>query len=534
MANAYSASLQVTISLLPVSLSLVHIPRSRLLSLVHPVIKQLLVPRPTFLNLTCNEIELSIFAENDAVREFESIARRDRQRHRSRSGSTSSRTHPDAFPEDAIEVSYDQWRVLQIDSHSGFDNTGARVHEISAPLAAAGISILYQSSHISDFIFVKASRLHEVLSIFSSAGYDLLSSNPDTLSSSYAPFDAPRKDSWDGTVLTRRRSSTASSSGAHSVLSPPPLDNLAEEGVEGPPMPRPAMTRTTSHSPAPTDVRVLNPDLTCIGLAEESADVWLLRLVKLVAYPELIVADDASVARLASQSPPISPTAPREAPLGDSALPSDEEPEEDGYYSASPHSRSASGSPVNGVSASRSQSVEGSSERRGGKYSHLHRITTVAEQAARLRGNGSVNGNAPPSSSSCRRTFAGYTVPFFSITRTDEGTSLIAPTATIAALFPASDRHMVIRGNDLDELDAGGAPEADDGDAGEEPRGGPMRCLQIDLRQFGLDKHGLVNRYSRVLENNGINHMYSSTFKTANLLVDRYRARKAQLLLRDP
>ncbi|KZV65792.1 hypothetical protein PENSPDRAFT_689534 [Peniophora sp. CONT] len=532
MANPYSASLQVTISLLPVSLSLVHIPRSRLLSLVHPVIRQLLIPRPTFLNLTCNEIELSIFADNDAVSDFEVIARRDRQRHRSRSGSTSSRTHPDAHSEDAIEVSHDQWRVLQIDSHSGFDNTGARVHEISAPLAAAGISILYQSSHISDFIFVKASRLHEVLSIFSSAGYHLLSSNPDTLSSHMSPFDAPRQNSLDGTILTRRRSSTASSSGAHSVLSPPPLDDLVEEGTGGPPVPRPALTRTTSHSPAPTDVRVLNPDLSCIGLVEDSADVWLLRLVKLVAYPELIVADDGSVARVASLSPPISPTAPREAPFGDSALPSDEEPEEDGYYSASPHSRSASGSPINGVSASRSQSVEGSSERRGGKYSHLHRITTAAE-LAKLRVNGNGNGNGPPSSSSCQRTFAGYTVPFFSITRTDEGTSLIAPTATIAALFPASDRHMVIRGNDLDELDAGGVPEADDRDAIEEARGGPMRCLQIDLRQFGLDKHGLVNRYSRVLEENGINHMYSSTFKTANLLVDRYRARKAQLLLRD-
>lgn len=45
---------------------------------------------------------------------------------------------------------------------------------------------------------------------------------------------------------------------------------------------------------------------------------------------------------------------------------------------------------------------------------------------------------------------------------------------------------MVIRGNDLDELDAGGALEGADADAGEEARGGPMRCLQIDLRQFGL------------------------------------------------
>jgi len=35
------------------------------------------------------------------------------------------------------------------------DNSGARVHELSAPLAAAGISILYQSSYMSDFIFVR-------------------------------------------------------------------------------------------------------------------------------------------------------------------------------------------------------------------------------------------------------------------------------------------------------------------------------------------------------------------------------------------
>lgn len=48
---------------------------------------------------------------------------------------------------------------------------------------------------------------------------------------------------------------------------------------------------------------------------------------------------------------------------------------------------------------------------------------------------------------------------------------------------------------------------------------GILKCLQIDLARFGLEKHGLVNKFSRVLENAGINHMYSSTYKTANLLV---------------
>jgi hypothetical protein len=36
------------------------------------------------------------------------------------------------------------------------DTSGARVNELSAPLAAAGISILYQSSYMSDFIFVSS------------------------------------------------------------------------------------------------------------------------------------------------------------------------------------------------------------------------------------------------------------------------------------------------------------------------------------------------------------------------------------------
>ena len=47
-------------------------------------------------------------------------------------------------------------------------------------------------------------------------------------------------------------------------------------------------TRSTSHSPSGCDVQVLAPDLTYIGLADENADVWGLKIVKLVAYPDLI------------------------------------------------------------------------------------------------------------------------------------------------------------------------------------------------------------------------------------------------------
>lgn len=99
---------------------------------------------------------------------------------------------------------------------------------------------------------------------------------------------------------------------------------------------------------------------------------------------------------------------------------------------------------------------------------------------------------------------------------------------------------------ELDALDSGPFSRVCDSEDSDEDEDmleeGTLRCLQIDLRRFGLgkwcgrvlcvdvdygviccdrnaDKHGLVNRYSRVLEDNGINHMYSSTYKTANLLV---------------
>lgn len=119
-----------TISLLPVSLSLVHIPRSRIKDQVHPLLRQLLLPSPTFLNVTSNEIELSIFAEHHTLQEFEFSAQQD-----ALNKSSSSRERPPLRNErrkqssqrgwDPIEVSHERWNVLQIDSHSDGLGTSA-------------------------------------------------------------------------------------------------------------------------------------------------------------------------------------------------------------------------------------------------------------------------------------------------------------------------------------------------------------------------------------------------------------------------
>lgn len=52
----------------------------------------------------------------------------------------------------AIEISEDVWIALQVEGHDeeGDETSGIRLRDISAPLAAAGISILFLSTYISD------------------------------------------------------------------------------------------------------------------------------------------------------------------------------------------------------------------------------------------------------------------------------------------------------------------------------------------------------------------------------------------------
>ncbi|KAF8969424.1 hypothetical protein BDZ97DRAFT_1795567 [Flammula alnicola] len=580
-------SMQVTIALLPVSLSLVHIPRSRLDSLSHPILRQLLHPNPAFLNITCNEIELSIFAEHHILQDFEPVARKDRHRQRSRSGSGSSKksTSHSAPPYEPVEISYEKWSVLQIDSHSDqIDKSGTRVYDLSAPLAAAGISILYQSSYMSDFIFVKESRLQEAMDLFASAGFDLYrsDSNPP-ISPSYSPItddgasaNFPSHSTQNmGAVFTRNISEKNLPKTSDMTSSEAPAT-----GQQSP--------RSKSHSPTSGEVRILRPDLACVGLSDElGVDHWGLKIVKLVAFPDLIP-PSPRVANLRPRSaskksthdnlatpyslPPVVDLT--SAPLfqthlnGGSSSSSSSSSDDDGYFSHSPQNVSTTSlttSTSRSYSDLQSLSYNSSMYKPPSKHfaanlSPLSPITpkaqtplprlTVVTDATRM--------TAPPKTESH--------VPFFSFTRTPEGSSLTADVDVLATLFPPHERHMVICSGELDaadlrlqgELQGQGSYSSDEDEEGEfgdalylhvrgsarrsrsrssgsgndDSNGNSLKCLQIDLRRFGLDKHGLVNRFSRVLEENGINHMYSSTFKTANLLVDKKDAVRAQSLLR--
>ncbi|KIJ56750.1 hypothetical protein M422DRAFT_22904 [Sphaerobolus stellatus SS14] len=549
----------LTVTVLPDLLALVHIPRSRLVQFSHQVVKQILSPSPSFLNITCNNIELSLFAHHSVLADFEPLARRDRHRlkkaHSSRRTQNRSRQNSVNTPE-PVEVSYDTWNVLQLDSHDDrLDKAGARVRELSAPLAQAGISILYQSSYTSDFIFVKSSRLNEVLARLAQAGFEGYSSDVLSGIPSIIPLVQDESE-LDDTSISRTGSATQlvlqRDNTPVSQASSSPSDS---ETVT--PTATPSSASRTSASPCAGDVQILDQDVVCVGLSDSAADVWTSKIIKLVAYPELLlpalsstsraaqadaIESDPAVESLDDETAPSSKFGidiPRRRPdfwsypspsasSTSSSVGTPPSSSEDGYFSSEiPYTppSSGEGSPrASPIACSRSfpeltELIKGSSN----IHSHLPRVSTVT---------GNMSSAFRPVSTSLNKK--ANPVPFFSFTRTDEGSSLTTGREVITALFPLHERHMIICGDELDDDEEEENDEGAWGDEFEDNVGAPsrMKCLQIDLHRFGLDKHGLINRFSRVLDSSGINHMYSSTYKTANLLVNKKDALRASNLLR--
>ncbi|KAI0796926.1 hypothetical protein C8Q75DRAFT_802592 [Abortiporus biennis] len=604
----------VTISLLPVSLSVIHIPRSRLPKLCHPILRQILLPNPTFLNITCNELELSLFAEHHVIEDFKAIARKDARKRKVRGrdrlvATPDNKRRKSTHDWDSVEISSERWNVLQIDSHSSaLDNSGARIHELSAPIAAAGISILYQSSYMSDFIFVKQHRLSEVMSLLASSGFDLYSSDPQNLtfaSPILPPLTSVIDDissihlldlsgpvssisSESGAILTRSRSSTDATFSSGSSLSNSRMaaaheDHSSDENIQSPIEIKPLGSRSQSHSPSACDVSVLSPELTCIGLSDENADMWSIKIIKLVQFPELIegqqrYSHSASEDRSSLASNPAvihetpdesvdgsnqwsesessesngcrsddttrigqaSPKDPSsryssESPIfdlehrkpwdevdeeGKDELDGEEESSsEDGYFSASPNQ--ATGEEElkarldednvgdDAVRRNVQNGADTGTRIQRPTLPHLQTLDTIIPSSiGNSKGNISHSPESMRSRSSSSASFDSdihdYTLPdtaisFFSFTRTPEGSSLTAPVSTLAALFPQSERHMVICSGELDILDSRAnspthsSDESDSEDDNDDSKSGfdtepqgTLKCLQIDLRKFGL------------------------------------------------
>ncbi|MBI2379643.1 MAG: ACT domain-containing protein [Gammaproteobacteria bacterium] len=75
-----------------------------------------------------------------------------------------------AVPEE--QVAERGWRLLHIDCAQGFAEAGLMAR-LSAPLAAAGISLYGLSAFDSDYALVKEARLDDALALLAEAGFRL-------------------------------------------------------------------------------------------------------------------------------------------------------------------------------------------------------------------------------------------------------------------------------------------------------------------------------------------------------------------------
>ena len=266
------------------------------------------------------------------------------------------------------------------------------------------------------------------------AGFDLYPP-PDGRPISFSPLTTPTSPEDDtpsifhldlhspaaGTVITRSRTSSRHHS-----------PKATDFGSPTSPV-RATPSRGTSMSSEDTEVTVLDPDLTCVGLSEDSADVWTLKIIKLIAFPDLIINRSRSSSRKSSVEKDSGHT-PR--PMGIPTPDSSDDEADDKRTSKR-----------DGVSSS----------------SSVPPATPISPKS-----------KSAPSSSRDR-------VSFFSFTRTEEGSSLTTDVSVVSSLFPPNERHMLICTGDLSESE-----EEQDCYNSSLQLTGPLKCLQIDLRKFGL------------------------------------------------
>lgn len=256
---------------------------------------------------------------------------------------------------------------------------------------------------------------------------------------------------------------------------------------------------------------MLHPDLACVGLSDEfGVDHWGLKIVKLVAFPELIPSTPCSSnftsRKNSTQTDLASPLPPAIVDLTASELfsshsaassetSSSSSSDDDGYFSHSPQSVSTTSLNTN---ISRSYS-----DLRSLKYppslcmspsKHHASISPLSPILSKSRPHLTLQVDSMHSTTSKNESH----VPFFSFTRTPEGSSLTADVHMLATLFPPHERHMVICSGELDAADLrlAGVDSSDDEDESYDrsERSSSLKCLQIDLRRFGLGKESCPMR----------------------------------------
>ncbi|KAL8280455.1 hypothetical protein RQP46_007103 [Phenoliferia psychrophenolica] len=220
-----------TITILDARLRLVHVPRSRLQALMSPIIDcwWFRKAEDPFFALSVNGLEVSIFADSETVErsfgpymheeaeEAEQLRARAAELDEANAGGSAitlgagehvpaMRTEQTVEREESVKVGEDEWVALEISFHGdGWEKAGQRVRDISSPLADEGISILFLSTYISDYLLLKADRLNDVTSILERSGF-LFTANDD---------DGDDLDSPTSPSLSRSSTFSSHAAGGH-------------------------------------------------------------------------------------------------------------------------------------------------------------------------------------------------------------------------------------------------------------------------------------------------------------------------------
>ena len=362
--------------------------------------------------------------------------------------------------------------------------------------------------HLSS-LKVKEARIQEAMALFELAGFHLYSSNSNPPVPSH--FSSIIKNHHHSTGCTSKNThgkgavliSSIDGQSCDNVKPVSALDDCPSTGQQSP--------RNQSHSPTSGEVRMLNPDLACVGLSDElGVDHWGLKIVKLVAFPELIPSFHKRT--LYPMAEPtyltnhhLSQSSRSSASIfhtyGDDSASDSSSSGDDGYFSHSPENASLASL---GSNTSRSYSdlpiVSHSPKSTSSPSKHF--VGSIAPLSPILpKLQPPLPYSVPPftevhKSSRSAVAKTDSRVPFFSFTRTPEGSSLTADVHLLATLFPPHERHMVISSGELDAADS----RLEVGDSSDECDefddlsfgSNSLKCLQIDLRRFGLGIYNLV------------------------------------------
>ncbi|KAK4056449.1 hypothetical protein OIO90_002592 [Microbotryomycetes sp. JL221] len=451
----------------------------------------------------------------------------------------------DSDNQDKVKVGSDIWVVLEIAFHGeqAWETAGQRLQQLSSPLADAGISIMYCSTYHADYILLRQTDLTTVTSILQDRGFrfnevedsddeqhgvdDVELSHETSQQQAAQTYDLETSLSSRHTSSLRRANSGSTSrrSGAASLSGSLTLsDQDVQQTERGRRTNSISLSRSASvsvMSPIRTiddnklnsheddvplaldDSLTLLPDeLIQIGLAQGATEpVWRTKIVSALFYPERVLPLDHSQKSM----------------------------------STTRYNRSMSMSSSFNVTSSQ-----------------------LIEQTSTYE--------------------SPYPAPFIALIETCDGSSLTADVRLLRSVFQDQQQEdeMVyaigqggLRGvwqgedgivdqneSQQDVQDHQSYEKVNDENVTEEweqierlevekerlirkqlsyeaGQGGRrlLKCLQLDLSKFGLDKHGIVDSVAGILANEGINVVYQSTFSSANVLVAKTDIRRARQAL---